>query len=233
MASVWIGNPFDNLPEEGARAQRYASLAAELAGRGHDVVWWTASFSHSRKDVRRAVDGTPLPAAYDRPDGSRLRLVPTPPYRSNVGLARIRSHRAFAANWRAAAEAAVASGETIGRRRYLDLTSFHASAPLGINPPELLDDPETLAELEAMDDRYLQEMPPVQELARMYGDPQNQQLFRIRDLALIWQQRHIAETGNRIYDMHDETHSFSVHLREDELLINRMVVESENGRNKD
>ncbi|MBQ6289515.1 MAG: hypothetical protein IJK71_09725 [Clostridia bacterium] len=92
---------------------------------------------------------------------------------------------------------------------------------------------ETLAELEAMDDRYLQEMPPVQELARMYGDPQNQQLFRIRDLALIWQQRHIAETGNRIYDMHDETHSFSVHLREDELLINRMVVESENGRNKD
>ena len=113
MASVWIGNTFDNLPEEGARAQRYASLAAELAGRGHDVVWWTASFSHSRKDVRRAVDGTPLPAACDRPDGSRLRLVPTPPYRSNVGLARIRSHRAFAANWRAAAEAAVASGELV------------------------------------------------------------------------------------------------------------------------
>ncbi len=92
---------------------------------------------------------------------------------------------------------------------------------------------EILAELETMDDRYLKEMPSVQELARMYGDPQNQQLFRIRDLALIWQQRHIAETGNRIYDMHDETHSFSVHLREDELLINRMVVESENGRNKD
>lgn len=88
--------------------------------------------------------------------------------------------------------------------------------------------PEILAELEAMDDRYLQEMPSVQELARMYGDPQNQQLFRIRDLALIWQQRYIAETGNRIYDMHDETHSFSVHLRADELLINRIVVE--NGR---
>ena len=70
---------------------------------------------------------------------------------------------------------------------------------------------EILEELEAMDDRYLKEMPPVQELARMYGDPENQQLFRSRDLALIWQQRYIAETGNKIYDMHDETHSFSVH----------------------
>ena len=71
---------------------------------------------------------------------------------------------------------------------------------------------EILSELEEMDDRSLKEIPPVQELARMYGDPENQQLFRIRDLALIWQQRYIAETGNRIYDMHDETHSFSVHI---------------------
>ena len=70
---------------------------------------------------------------------------------------------------------------------------------------------EILAELEEMDDRYLQEMPSVQELARMYGDPQNQQLFRIRDLTLAWQQRFIADTGNRINDMHDETHHFSVY----------------------
>jgi len=32
-------------------------------------------------------------------------------------------------------------------RRYLDLYSFFASAPLGINPPELVDDPEFLARL--------------------------------------------------------------------------------------
>ena len=75
---------------------------------------------------------------------------------------------------------------------------------------------EILEELEKLDDRYLQEMPSVQELARMYGDPENRQLFRIRDLALIWQQRYIAETGNKIYDMHDETHSFSVHTAMDE-----------------
>ena len=71
---------------------------------------------------------------------------------------------------------------------------------------------EILNELETMDDRFLKEMPSVQELARMYGDPENQQLFRSRDLALAWQQRYIAETGNRIYDMHDETHHFSVYF---------------------
>ena len=71
---------------------------------------------------------------------------------------------------------------------------------------------EILNELEAMDDRFLKEMPSVQELARMYGDPENQQLFRSRDLVLAWQQRYIAETGNRIYDMHDETHHFSVYF---------------------
>lgn len=84
---------------------------------------------------------------------------------------------------------------------------------------------EILKELEEMDDRYQKEMPSVRELARMYGNPENQQLFRIRDLALIWQQRYIAETGSRIYDMHDETHSFSVHLWEDEMMINRVVVQ--------
>ena len=124
----------------------------------------------------------------------------------------------------------IASGETaepVDRGLILVLT------PENFEKYNRMSGAEILAELEAMDDRYLQEMPSVQELARMYGDPQNQQLFRIRDLALLWQQRYIAETGNRIYDMHDETHSFSVHRRADELLINRMVVDSEDGKDKD
>ena len=53
---------------------------------------------------------------------------------------------------------------------------------------------------------------PVAELAAKYGDPGNEQLFRIRDLVLKWQQRFIADTGNTIYDMHDESHHFSVHM---------------------
>ncbi|MBQ6515358.1 MAG: hypothetical protein IJI09_11640 [Clostridia bacterium] len=71
---------------------------------------------------------------------------------------------------------------------------------------------DVLNELESMDDRYLREMPSARELAERYGDPANQQLFRLRDLLLKWQQQYIADTGNILYDMHDETHHFSVHL---------------------
>ncbi len=71
---------------------------------------------------------------------------------------------------------------------------------------------DILNELESMDDRYLNEMLSARELARRYGDPANQQLFRLRDLLLKWQQQYIADTGNTLYDMHDETHHFSVHI---------------------
>lgn len=69
-----------------------------------------------------------------------------------------------------------------------------------------------LKELEAMDDRYLREMPSAKELAERFGDPKNRQMYRLRDLLLEWQQRYLSETGNTLYDMHDETHHFSVHL---------------------
>ncbi len=65
--------------------------------------------------------------------------------------------------------------------------------------------------LEQMDDRYLQAMPSADELAERYGNPGNTQLFRERDLLLKWQQMYIDDTGKTIYDMHDETHHFSVH----------------------
>ena len=66
--------------------------------------------------------------------------------------------------------------------------------------------------LEAMDDRYLSQLPTIPELAEKYGNPDNDQLFRYRDLLLKWQQQFIADTGNTIFDMHDETHHFSIHF---------------------
>ena len=71
---------------------------------------------------------------------------------------------------------------------------------------------DILAGLERMDDQYLLAMPSARELAERYGDPAGQQLFRLRDLLLKWQQLYIAGTGNTLYDMHDETHHFSVHM---------------------
>lgn len=110
MSTVWIANPFDNLPAEGAKPQRYALLARELASRGHRVVWWTSYFSHSRKGPRRGPDGKPLPSAWTESDGVEMRLVPAPPYRSNVGFARIRNHSAFAENLAAIALREIGAG---------------------------------------------------------------------------------------------------------------------------
>ena len=84
---VWIVNPFDELPGETDLPQRYWALARELAARGHEVLWWSSDFSHRRKEGRSPPPDT---------EGFRVRLVPTPPYRRNVGLARSRNHRSFA-----------------------------------------------------------------------------------------------------------------------------------------
>ena len=97
---VWIVNPFDNLPLEGNRPQRYWLMSRAFVRAGHEVVYWTSDFSHARKAKR----------ILDAPDGEGFRLVfvPTPSYPRNICLRRILSHRAFAARWRAAADGAVA-----------------------------------------------------------------------------------------------------------------------------
>ena len=89
--TVWIQNPFDNLPSEGYRKQRYWLMAEAFVRAGHSVVYWTSSFSHARKMFRRL----------DVQAFSRLevRQIPTVPYSKNVSFARIRSHRAYAKEW--------------------------------------------------------------------------------------------------------------------------------------
>ena len=93
---VWIVNPFDNLPAEGFRPQRYWMMAREFARAGHVVVLWTSDFSHTLKRPRRlsGVEGEEF----------SVRFVPTPPYSRNICLKRIWSHRCFAKRWHAAAE---------------------------------------------------------------------------------------------------------------------------------
>ena len=92
---VWIINPFDNLPMEGYRPQRYWLMANAFASAGHDVVLWTQDWSHAKKSRREA-----LPA--DCPFA--LRYVHVPGYGGNISLKRIWSHWRFARNW--ASEAA-------------------------------------------------------------------------------------------------------------------------------
>ena len=95
--TIWIINPFDNLPTEGSRPQRYWLMAEAFARAGHETLLWTQDWNHARK-VRR--DG-----ACGGSDGRSfgLRYVHVPGYGKNISLKRIWSHWRFARNWAAAA----------------------------------------------------------------------------------------------------------------------------------
>ena len=92
---IWIINPFDNLPEEGVRPQRYWLMAEAFAKAGHEVTLWTQDWSHAKK-ARRVLAapsaGAPRPAF-------ALKSVPVPGYGRNICLKRIWSHWRFARNW--------------------------------------------------------------------------------------------------------------------------------------
>lgn len=103
--SVWVVNPFDDVPGEGLPPLRFWTLCRVLAGRGHDVTWWTADWSHRRKGAR-----LPPPRSVEAEEGFDVRLVPVRPYATNVSLGRLRSHRDYGRNLERLAAEAVASG---------------------------------------------------------------------------------------------------------------------------
>lgn len=103
---VWIVNPFDNLPLEGFRPQRYWLMARAFAEAGYDVTLFTTDFNHTTKKTRVMVRDSDFVVRDDDFANRELRaanheprfgvvLVPTRPYTRNVSFARIRSHRAF------------------------------------------------------------------------------------------------------------------------------------------
>ena len=98
--TVWLQNPFDNLPTEGYRKQRYWMMAEAFVRAGHRVVLWTSDFNHTTKTKRaEKVAGVAK---------VEVRQVPTLPYRKNVGLERVKSHRDYAKVWE---RMALATGE--------------------------------------------------------------------------------------------------------------------------
>ena len=102
---IWIVNPFDNLPQEGTRAQRYWLMARAFVRAGHEVVYWTSDFSHATKAKRVFVGDV------GEEKGIRLELIPTKPYPRNICLARVLSHRALARDFeQRAVEAVVQTG---------------------------------------------------------------------------------------------------------------------------
>src|SRR5213593_3904963 len=91
---IWLTELTEPLPlAAGARLMRCGVLAQALARQGHDVLWWSSAFDHSGKSYRTAATGTETLTVAPT---YRIRLLPGPPYRRNVSLARVRHHRAVA-----------------------------------------------------------------------------------------------------------------------------------------
>jgi glycosyltransferase involved in cell wall biosynthesis len=103
--TVWLVNPCDDIPGEGLPPLRSWSLARVLAARGHDVTWWTATWSHRRKAIRTA------PLGIREDEGFGVRLVATRPYEKDGSLARLASHKDFGRTFERLANEGVASGQ--------------------------------------------------------------------------------------------------------------------------
>ena len=103
--SIWIVNPLDDIPGEHLPPQRAWSLARLLASRGHDVIWWTATWSHRRKAIRSA------PLGVKEDEGFAVRLVATRPYDRDMSLARFASHRDFGRTFERLANESIAAGQ--------------------------------------------------------------------------------------------------------------------------
>ena len=90
--TVWIVNPFDNLPLEGYRPLRFWLMAEAFARAGHRVTYWTADFSHANKAPRRILADVPEPSF-------RVMQLHEPAYTRNVSLRRMWCHWRWAKAW--------------------------------------------------------------------------------------------------------------------------------------
>lgn len=68
---------------------------------------------------------------------------------------------------------------------------------------------DTIAYLEKLDDDYYATIPTVEDLAKLYGDPNGHRYYSARDLYLHYQRRYIADNNIEIYDINDERQCFS------------------------
>lgn len=69
---------------------------------------------------------------------------------------------------------------------------------------------EIVRQAEALDDAYYTAIPGINELAEMYGNPENERLYRPRDLFWMWQRRYIREHHLNLYDVTDERNCCTV-----------------------
>lgn len=85
---VWVTKIGEPVMSDGeVRLFRTGMLTLELARLGHDVVWWTSTYSHKLKKQRFLQDHTLFGERY------RVELIQARPYKRNVSIERLRHLR--------------------------------------------------------------------------------------------------------------------------------------------
>ena len=102
---VWLVDPLSAIPGEGLLPSRTWALARAFVAAGHDVIWWTSSFSHARRIAR-----TP-PLKIVEEEGFSVRLIASRGYNSYFSVGRFASHRKFARGFEKQAIEGLASGD--------------------------------------------------------------------------------------------------------------------------
>ena len=102
---VWLVDPLSAIPGEGLLPSRTWALARAFVAAGHEVIWWTSSFSHARRMKR-----TP-PLKIVEEEGFSVRLIASRGYNSYFSLGRFASHRKFARGFEKQAIEGLASGD--------------------------------------------------------------------------------------------------------------------------
>lgn len=81
---VYLSNPYGTIPGEDWREYRFYLLAKSLAARGHEVVWFTSTFSHHFKNQR-----SPCSKVISIDSNLKIHLVKSSSYRNNFSIGRI------------------------------------------------------------------------------------------------------------------------------------------------
>ena len=88
---IWLINPYGPIPGESWRDYCFTTMGKFLTANGHEVVWWTSSFSHHFKAQRQLVNNEVRLA-----QGFTIRLVRCPSYQKNISFGRIWRDLVFA-----------------------------------------------------------------------------------------------------------------------------------------
>lgn len=96
---VTVGEPLPTDGNGGERLHRTGTFAALLARSGHEVVWWTSTFDHVRKQHRFSTDTT---VRLD--NGILLKLLNGCGYTRNVSIRRLIDHATLARKFERQAE---------------------------------------------------------------------------------------------------------------------------------